>query len=213
MAGILDLLNGDLGKTIVSGVADSTGTDVNKTSSVLTMAMPVLMKAMERNASTPEGAEGLMSALSNKHDGSILNNLSGLFGGGVDEDVKQEGAGILSHILGAKQKGIEQVISQKAGLDAGTVSQILKIAAPILMGYLGKQKNESNATSSGDLTGLLGGLLGGNSAASEQGFLEKILDADGDGNVVDDVAGMLLGGDKKSSGGGLGSMLGGMFGK
>ena len=213
MAGILDLLNSDLGKTIVSGVAGSTGTDVSKTSSVLTMAMPVLMKAMERNASTPEGAEGLMSALSNKHDGSILNNLSGLFGGGVDEDVKQEGAGILGHLLGAKQKGVEQVISQKAGVDAGTVSQILKIAAPILMGYLGKQKNENNASSSGDLSGLLGGLLGGSSAASEQGFLEKILDADGDGSVVDDVAGMLLGGKKKSSGGGLGGMLGGMFGK
>lgn len=211
MAGILDLLNSDIGKTIVSGVAGSTGTDTNKTSSVLTMALPVLMKAMERNASTPEGAEGLMGALSNKHDGSILDNLGGLFGGGVDSSVKQEGAGILGHILGAKQNGVEQVISQKSGVDAGTVSQILKIAAPILMGYLGKQKSESNATSSGDLSGLLGGLLGGNSASSEQNFLEKVLDADGDGSVVDDVAGMFLGGDKKKSG--LGGMLGGMFGK
>ena len=79
MAGILDLLNSDLGKTIISGVSGSTGTDQNKTSSVLTMALPVLMKAMERNAATPEGAQGLMGALSGKHDGSILDNLSGLF--------------------------------------------------------------------------------------------------------------------------------------
>ena len=49
MEGILDLLNSDLGKQIVSGVAGSTGTDTNKTSSVLTMALPVLMKGMERN--------------------------------------------------------------------------------------------------------------------------------------------------------------------
>ena len=47
MAGILDLLNSDLGKTIISGVSGSTGTDQDKTSSVLTMALPVLMKAME----------------------------------------------------------------------------------------------------------------------------------------------------------------------
>ena len=46
MAGILDLLNSDLGKTIISGVSGSTGTDQDKTSSVLTMALPVLMKAM-----------------------------------------------------------------------------------------------------------------------------------------------------------------------
>lgn len=213
MAGILDLLNSDLGKQIVSGVAGSTGTDSSKTSSVLTMALPVLMKAMERNAATPEGAQSLQNALENKHDGSILDNLGGLFGGGVDESVKQDGAGILNHILGAKQQGVEQVIGQKAGLDAGSVANILKVAAPLIMGMLGKQKKEQNVSSSSDLTGLLGGLLGGSSAANDQSFLEKILDADGDGSIIDDVAGMFLGGDKKSTGSGLGGMLGGMFGK
>ncbi|WP_439128857.1 DUF937 domain-containing protein [Polaribacter sp.] len=212
MSGILDLLNSDLGKQIVSGVSGSTGNDTNKTSSVLTMALPVLMKAMERNASSPEGAAGLMGALEKKHDGSILDNLSGLFNGGVDESVKQDGAGILSHVLGSKQSGVEQIIGQKSGLDAGSVGNILKVAAPILMGVLGKQKKEQNVNSSNDLTGLLGGLLGGNEAQNEQSFLEKILDADGDGSVIDDVAGMVLGGSKKKSGG-LGGLLGGLFGK
>ncbi|WP_405604833.1 DUF937 domain-containing protein [Polaribacter sp. Asnod1-A03] len=213
MAGILDLLNSDLGKQIISGVSGSTGNDTSKTSSVLTMALPVLMKAMERNASTPEGAAGLMGALSNKHDGSILNNLGGLFDGGVDESVKQDGAGILNHILGSKQQGVEQVIGQKSGLDAGSVANILKVAAPILMGVLGKQKQEQSVSNSGDLTGLLGGLLGGSNNNTEQNFLEQILDSDGDGSVVDDVAGMLLGGNKSQSGGGIGGMLGGLFGK
>lgn len=212
MAGILDILNSDLGKSIVSGVAGSTGTDSNKTSSVLTMALPVLMKAMEKNSATPEGAAGLLGALSGKHDGSILDNLGGLFSGGVDETVKKDGEGILGHILGNKQKGIEQVIGQKAGLDAGSVANILKVAAPLLMGVLGKQKNEQNVSNSGDLTGLLGGLLGGSSTDNEQNFLEKMLDADGDGSVIDDVAGMFLGGDKKEAGG-IGGMLGGLFGK
>ena len=211
MSGILDLLSSDLGKQIVSGVAGSTGNDSAKTSSVLTMALPVLMKAMQNNASTPEGAEGLMGALSGKHDGSILDNLGGLFGGGVDEKVKQDGAGILGHILGGKQQGIEQVISQKSGLDAGSVANILKVAAPLLMGILAKQKKEQNINNSGDLTALLGGLLSGNSADNDQNFLEKMLDADGDGSVIDDVAGMVLGGSKKK--GGLGSLLGGLFGK
>ena len=213
MAGILDLLSSDLGKSIISGVAGSTGNDSNKTSSVLTMALPVLMKAMQRNASTSEGAEGLMGALSGKHDGSILDNLGGLFGGGVDETVKQDGAGILSHILVSKQQGVEQVIGQKSGVDAGSVANILKVAAPLLMGVLGKQKKEQNVSNSGDLSGLLGGMLGGNDTANEQSFLEKILDADGDGSVVDDVAGMLLGGNKSNSGDGIGGMLGGLFGK
>ena len=212
MAGILDILNSDLGKQIISGVSGSTGNDSSKTSSVLTMALPVLMKAMERNASTPEGAAGLMGALSGKHDGSILDNLGGLFNGGVDDSVKQDGAGILNHILGSKQQGVEQVIGQKSGLDAGSVANILKVAAPLLMGVLGKQSKENNVTDSSGIGSLLGGMLGGSDTANEQSFLEKILDADGDGSIIDDVAGMVLGGDNKSSGG-IGSVIGGLFGK
>jgi len=211
MSGILDLLNSDVGKSIISGVSGQTNQSQDKTQSVLTMALPVLMAAMKRNASTPEGAEGLMGALnSSKHDGSILNNLSGLFGGGVDDDVMNDGSKILGHVLGNKQSNVERTLGAKAGMDAGSVSQILKVAAPILMGILAKKKSEDNVSSSNGLESMLGGLLGGNSASSEQSFLESLLDADGDGSVIDDVAGMVLGGNKKK--GGLGGMLGGLFG-
>lgn len=210
MAGILDLLNSDLGKTIISGVAGQTGQDTNKTGSLLSMALPVLMQGMRRNASTPQGAEGLMSALG-KHDGGILDNLGGLFGGGVDSSVTNDGGKILGHILGNKQQNVQNALSQKSGLDIGSVANILKVAAPILMGVLGKQSRQQNVNSTSGLDGLLGGLLGGNSQKSEQSFLESMLDADGDGSIIDDVAGMVLGGGKKK--GGLGGLLGGLFGR
>ena len=211
MAGILDLLNSDLGKTIISGVAGQTGQDTNKTSGLLTMALPVLMQAMKNNASTPQGAEGLLGALKGKHDGSILDNLGGLFGGGVDNNVMQDGERILGHVLGGKQQNVQNALSQKSGMDAGSVAQILKVAAPILMGVIGKQTRESNVSNSADLGGMLGGLLKGNSPQQEQSFLVSILDADGDGSIIDDVAGMVLGGNKKK--GGLGGLLGGLFGR
>ena len=210
MSGILDLLNSDLGKTIISGVAGQTGQDESKTSGLLTMALPVLMQAMKNNASTPQGAEGLMGAISSKHDGSILDNLGGLFNGGVDSSVMDEGGKILGHVLGGKQQNVEMALGQKSGIDASSVSQILKVAAPILMGVLGKQSKQQNISSSNGIGDLLGGLLGGNSAQQEQSFLTSILDADGDGSIVDDVAGMVLGGAKKK--GGLGGLLGGLFG-
>ena len=211
MAGILDLLNSDLGKTIISGVSGQTGQSADKTGSLLTMAMPVLMQAMKRNASTPEGAQGLLGALSNKHDGSILDNLGGLFAGGVDKSVTDDGDKILGHVLGGRQKNVQNALSQKSGIDAGTVAQILKVAAPLLMGVLGKQQRQAQVSDQSGLDGLLGGLLKGNSPQQEQSFLESILDADGDGSIVDDVAGMVLGGNKKK--GGLGGLLGGLFGK
>ncbi|TBV26738.1 hypothetical protein DMZ43_06640 [Meridianimaribacter sp. CL38] len=210
MSGILDLLNSDLGKTIISGVSGQTNQPEDKTSSVLTMALPVLMQAMKRNASTPQGAEGLLGALNNsKHDGSILDNLGGLFSGGVDSSVLDDGSKILGHVLGNKQQNVTNTLGAKSGMDAASVAQILKVAAPILMGVLGKESRQSNVSSQSGLEGLLGGLIKGNSPQQEQSFLESILDADGDGSVIDDVAGMVLGGSKKKSG--LGGLLGGLF--
>lgn len=212
MSGILDLLNDPMGKAIISGVAGQTNQPESKTQDVLTMALPVLMQAMKRNASTPQGAESLLGAISNKHDGGILDNLSGLFGsGGVDSNVMEDGSKILGHVLGNKQANVQNALSQKSGMDVGSISQILKVAAPILMGVLGSQAKQNNVSSQSGLDGLLGGMLQGNSNQNEQSFLESILDSDNDGSVIDDVAGMVLGGDKKK--GGLGGLLGGLFGK
>ncbi len=213
MSGILDLLNGPMGKQLISGVAQQAGQSEDKTSGLLSMALPVLMGAMKRNASTPEGAQGLMSALSGKHDGGILDNLGGLFGGGVDQSVMDDGAGILGHVLGGKQAGVQNALSQKSGIDAGTIATILKVAAPLVMGYLGKQTRQQNVSDSNGIGDLLGGMLGGGSnSTKQQSLIESFLDSDGDGSILDDVAGMVLnsGGQKK---GGLGGLLGGLFGK
>ncbi|MFH6603735.1 DUF937 domain-containing protein [Maribacter algicola] len=211
MSGLLDLLNSPMGKQLISGVAGQTGQPENKTADVLSMAMPLILGAMKKNVAEPQGAQGLMSALSsNKHDGSILDNLGGLFGGGVDDDVVQDGAGILGHVFGNKQPQVENALSQKSGIDAGSIANILKIAAPIVMGYLGRQKAQSNVSDANGLNSLLGSMLGGQ-PQQNQSLIMSLIDADGDGSVLDDVAGMVMGTSQKK--GGLAGLLGGLFGK
>lgn len=210
MSGLVDLLNSPMGKQLISGVASQTGNSTDQTGSVLTMALPLLMGAMKKNASTPEGAQGLMNALSNKHDGGILNDLGGLFGGGVDQSAKEDGAGILSHVLGGKQAQVENALSQKSGIDASTIATILQVAAPILMGMIGKQKRQRNVSDASGLQSILGGMMGGGKRADkQQSLIESFLDSNGDGSILDDVASLALGGKK----GGIGGLLGGLFGK
>ncbi|HAT66310.1 MAG TPA: hypothetical protein DCS66_17235 [Flavobacteriaceae bacterium] len=212
MSGILDLLNSEAGRQIVMGVSQETKQPADKTASVLQMALPLLMGAMKRNASTPEGAAGLLGALNSKHDGSILDNLGGLFGGGVNEEVKQDGMGILGHVLGGSQGNVANALSQKSGMDSQSVMNILQIAAPLILGYLGKQKQQQNVQSPDALGGLLGGLLGGGKKQQkQQSLIESILDGDNDGSIVDDLAGMVFNSGKKKSG--LGGLLGGLFGR
>jgi hypothetical protein len=213
MSGILDLLSSDLGKTIINGVSQQSGQSSDKTSSVLTMALPVLMGAMKRNANTSEGADGLMGALAGKHDGSILDNLDGLFDGGVDQSVIDDGGGILKHVLGGSENNVTNALSQKTGIDTDNVMNILKVAAPLVMGYLGKQSKEQNISDNNGMGDLLGNLVGGGSSApKQQNMIESLLDGNADGSVLDDVAGMLLNSGKTKKGG-IGGLLGGLFGK
>ena len=210
MSGLLDLLNSPAGRQIVSGVAGQTGQSEDNAANVLSMAMPLLLGAMKKNVSTPSGAEGLMNALSSKHDGSILDDLGGLFSGGVDQSVMDDGAGILGHVFGNKQANVELALSQKSGMDTGAIANILKIAAPLVMGYLGRQTTQNQVSDASSMNSLLGGMLGGQ-PSQNQSLITTLLDADGDGSILDDVAGMVMGGSKKK--GGLGGLLGGLFKK
>jgi len=207
MAGILDLLNSDLGKSLIGGASEQLGQGKEQTGAGLSAALPLILGALKNNTSSSGGAEGLLGALSkDKHDGSILDNLGDLLG---KEDTMKDGANILGHVFGGKEQNVAQAVSAKSGLDMGKSMDLLKMAAPVIMGMLGKQSRQNNVADSGGLDDLLGGLLGGGNQAQEgQSMITKILDADGDGSVIDDVMGMVTG-DKK---GGLGGLLGGLFG-
>ncbi len=208
MAGILDLLKGEMGNTLIQGVSKQFGLEQGTSQKAISTAMPLILGAMKNNASSPEGASGLLNALTGKHDGSILDKLGSVLGGdSVDEDVLQDGSGILKHVFGGKQDNVAMAVSKSSGIDMGTAMNILKVAGPFLMGALGKKTREVGVADQGGLSDLLGGMLG-NGHKEQQSLVNRLLDADGDGSIIDDVAGMLLSGGKK---GGIGSLLGGFF--
>lgn len=213
MSSILDLLNSDLGKSLIQGASSKTGQSPDKTANVLTQAMPLILGAMQRNATTPQGATALNNALEDPRHagGGMMDMLGGLLSSGDSNGLLKEGAGILGHVLGNKQPQVESALSKTSGVDSNSVGEILKMAAPVIMGLLSKQKQESNVDSNG-IGGLLGGLLGGASGNKDQSFLESILDQNNDGSIIDDVAGMVMGGSSQKKGG-LAGLLGGLFGK
>jgi len=215
MAGLMDLLNSDLGKQIISSVSGSAGTNEGETSSVLASVLPALVGAMQNNASTPEGQGGLLGALLGGKHGGLLDNLSGMLG----SDVQEDGGKILGHVLGDNQETVQNQVSQNTGISSDKIAMIMKIAAPILMAYLAKKAQSSGldangqTPSGGGLSDILGGLLGGGQTQAEpqqsgsSDVLTSMLDQDGDGQLGmgDAVSAMT----KK---GGLGGLLGRLFG-
>ncbi|MCA4780744.1 DUF937 domain-containing protein [Empedobacter stercoris] len=192
-----NLIQGAIGQQVVGSAAKQLSINESQAQSAVAAAVPFLLSALNKNAQTG-GAEGISNALK-QHDGSILDNLSGFLGQGGNQ---HDGLGILNHVLGNKQQNVASAISQQSGISVGQVTQILALVAPIVMGYLGKQKQSEGLDSNG-IAGLLGGLVGGTSTQSNQGGVnlggfEKLLDQDGDGQLgLGDAMGFLGGFFKK----------------
>ncbi len=205
MFSIQDLLGGEQGNQAVDQISQNVGADSSLVSTAIQAALPALINGLANNTSTPQGAESLNNALEENHDGSVLDNLGGLagmiFGGGqaAAPPPQANAGGILGHILGDRQGQVAQEVSQKSGLNMGQVAQILMFLAPIVMGYLGRQKQQQGVGADG-LGGLLGGLLGGGqtqTAAPPQSsgnsmidMASNALDSDHDGSAMDDIASM-----------------------
>ena len=188
---LLGLLQGqDLGQ-----LAEQVGGNEGQVKSGVMAALPAMLTALSKNTGTEKGAEELNNALETKHDGSILNNLSGYLS---NPDLK-DGAGILNHLFGSQTSNVANAVSQSSGLDS---NGSMKMLAPVLMGMLGQQKKQNNldAKGLGNLTSMLASNFGSEAGAS--GIMEAVtnlLDANKDGNVMDDIMGMvgkIFGGNK-----------------
>ena len=152
------------------------------------LALPTLLTAMSRNASTKEGAESLSRALDN-HSGDNVDDFDSYFDS-VDMD---DGAKILNHVFSGKAQKVQSGIARNTGLDASQVAGLLAQFAPLLLGLLGQQKKRDNIGTEG-IPGLLSSLsgsadkLGGGNIAD---LATRFLDADSDGDIMDDIGGFL----------------------
>ncbi len=198
MSGIVDLLAKSMGAGEIGAISSALGgADQGQTQSAIMAALPMLMSAMANNAKSEEGANALAGALDRDHDGSILDNLGGALGSAATATM---GNSILKHVLGGKRPVMENGLSEVSGLNPAMSGQLISMLAPVVMGYLGKQKREQNLDANG-MASMLGGAKEEAVQANPQmGMLNMLLDRDGDGSIVDDVAGMGM------------NILGNMFG-
>ena len=190
---ITNFLQTAMNDQTVDGIANQLGIKNEQAKSAISSAVPVLVAALSSNAKKGD-SENIEKALERDHDGSILDNISGFLSGGDFSD----GAGILGHILGGGQSNVETAVSKSSGLSSAQTGKLLAILAPIIMGYLGKQKKQGSVETSGGIGGLLEGLVGGmiNSKESDTSILDVLLNQDGkskEGGLMD-IGGKILGG-------------------
>lgn len=201
---LTDLIKGQISESLIDQLAGQLGgVDRQKTAAATDGILSTLLGAMARNASTPQGASSLNAALDRDHDGSLLNDVMGMVTGQASNTNNRaaNGSGILNHILGNRQGGAVDMVSKMSGLDSSKTGDLMTMLAPVVMGMLGKAKRENNLDANG-ISDVLGGFAKQQQSSNPaMSLITGFLDADGDGSILDDVAGMLGKG-----------LLGGLFG-
>lgn len=182
-----EILNQVLTTGNVRQIGNQIGADESTTSNAIQLALPLIVSALSRNASTPQGADDLHNAVANDHDGSLLDDLGGFLLNSQNAD----GGGILGHILGSRQGMVANELSQQSGLNAGQVAQLLITLAPIIMAVLGRARQQQGLDSQGLSQTLNNQQQQYNEQSSSwMGLANQILDRDNDGSVTDDLAGL-----------------------
>ena len=178
----------------LNNIAGQTGESPSATQAAVQALLPTLVGAVARNASSEQGASSLMNVLDSDHDGSALDDIVGLVGGAMAGTRTGDGAGIISHLLnGNQQSTVTNMVSQQAGISSSSAASMMQILAPVVMNYIGQQRNSQGL----DAAGLIGSLIGGGQQQQTQsqsaiGGMMGMLDMNHDGSSMDEI--MSIGG-------------------
>lgn len=216
---LLDMIMSAQNGAAVQQAAAQTGMAPAQAQSAIAALLPAISSALKQNTASPQGLAGLLGALQNGNHQQYLEQpdvlarpeavqdgnaiLGHLFG---SKDVSRAVAGRASEQTGIDSSLLKKLLPLVATMAMGSLSK--QTAAPSMKSQLAglaiQQMLGGGGQQASGLGGLLGGLLGGGrkqqrvqqqAQASHQqglGMIGKMLDADGDGSMMDDILQMAM---------------------
>jgi len=146
---LIEKITGYLTPDVISKVSAYVHESPTGAMSAMGAAVPALLGSVGSLASAPGGA-GRIAELLSSHDGSILTNLSNVFGGGAATGaVLQQGQSLLSTLFGGKSDAVAAAIAGHSGVGKTSAASLMALAAPLVMGVLGKLRSTQGLNATG----------------------------------------------------------------
>lgn len=152
------------------------------------------------------GLAGLLGSLQGESQGQLFDDASAA----AAPEGQAQGMAFLEQLMGGQEapQKIAAEAANQTGIDMSTVMQFLPALAGMLQGGMQKQMPDDSISgmlgqltgggesSCGGLMGMVGSLMGGGQQQAgggmDLGALTQMLDADGDGNPLNDVLGKFM---------------------
>lgn len=153
---ILGLIKDKLTDSVIEKVSNFLGEHPENIGSALNSSVPIVLGGIMRNASNDEDTSKVMDVLKDGgHTGEILDDLPSLLSNfDKTQLLITIGTNIFNHFTGSKSNAIVEKLSSLTGIRKTSASSLVGLAAPLVLGALGKVVNKEGLGVSG-LTRLL----------------------------------------------------------
>ena len=177
-----------LGPTVTKELSSKMKIDPSTAQKLIPQIAPLILGGLKKQKDE-QGGEARVDHILNKYGkADVLDDIAGLIGRGAKEKNPDPDLGGL---LGGSGLQAVSALSKQFNLKGDQIKQLIPMLAPLVLGSLSK-KRDAGAGSSG---------------------IASLLDSDGDGSILDDVAGFLMKGQSSSKKGGglLGGLVSGLL--
>src|SRR5512132_3444805 len=181
---ITQMITQKVGGAAAGMLAQKLGISESTAQTAVQLAVPVIVAALARNASQPQGAQDLHQAVASDHDGSILDQLTSYLG----NPQAANGSGILSHVLGGDRPAVESNLAQATGMDQNSAGNLLEMVAPLVMGAVGREQQQNGLDPNGLSQFLAQQQQAQPANPGLMGSIGSMLDSNRDGSVTDDLS-------------------------
>lgn len=190
----MDILNALGGPQGISAMARELGVDQAMVEKGAAALLPMVLGGFKSQAAAqPGGVEGLVGMLGKMGGGGLLDAVLGAQPTPVDQ-----GNQILGQIFGSKDvsRTVATQAASQAGVSADLLKQMLPMVAMAAAGFMAKQASAAPSDGGGGLGGIVGQVVGaltgvGGGQANGLATVMSLLDANKDGNPLDDIMRMM----------------------
>ena len=136
---------------VLSQLGRMLGESAATTERTLGSAVPALLGGLLNKVSAPGGAQSLLSIVQQGGFGSdFLSGFQNLLTGSAQSDkLLTMGKGLLDSVFGSQRGAVTETVASASGVSGGSASSALAMAAPLVMGLIGKEVTTNGLTASG----------------------------------------------------------------
>ncbi len=146
---LIELFKNSISHDLVTQVSGQLGESAQSITTSLESIVPSLLGAVISKANSSQGVKGLLEFISTHHLEELPVSIAGTIDGqAVSESSMTLGSDVMKYLFGSQETAMIDLISANGGLKTSSASSILRIMAPLFLGYFGRFVKERNLNTS-----------------------------------------------------------------